>query len=78
MAHITNHSSNGTFVNSKIIEGTSELAQGDEVVLLYDRIGTDSDDRRWLGQEQVVDSGGYPVLVGYRVVALGCTDATVG
>ncbi|KAJ2533112.1 hypothetical protein GGH20_000826 [Coemansia sp. RSA 1937] len=78
MAHITNHSSNGTFVNSKIIEGTLNLAQGDEIVLLYDRIGTDSDDRRWLGQEQVIDGGGYPVLVGYRVVALGCTDTTVG
>ncbi|KAJ2173114.1 hypothetical protein GGF45_004474, partial [Coemansia sp. RSA 551] len=61
-----------------IIEGTLNLAQGDEIVLLYDRIGTDSDDRRWLGQEQVIDGGGYPVLVGYRVVALGCTDTTVG
>ncbi|KAJ1794732.1 hypothetical protein LPJ67_000531 [Coemansia sp. RSA 1938] len=67
------HLSHLPFGQAKIIEGTLNLAQGDEIVLLYDRIGTDSDDRRWLGQEQVID-----VLVGYRVVALGCTDTTVG
>ncbi|KAJ2818041.1 hypothetical protein IWW50_005955 [Coemansia erecta] len=77
-AQITNRSSNGTFVNSQIIESTVDLAQGDEVVLLYDRISTDSESRQWLGQEQVVDRCGYPVLVGYRVAALGRTVAMAG
>ncbi|KAJ2384338.1 hypothetical protein H4S02_004863, partial [Coemansia sp. RSA 2611] len=59
-AWITNHSSNGTFVNSKRIEETAELAQDDEIVLLYDRIPGHTSERQWLGQETVTDRHGYP------------------
>ncbi|KAJ2888099.1 hypothetical protein GGI21_006773 [Coemansia aciculifera] len=70
-ALITNHSSNGTYVNARGIEGgTAVLNEGDQVVLLFDRIGVTSCDKTLLGQQNVVDSNGYPVLVGYQVLSL--------
>ncbi|KAJ1813644.1 serine/threonine protein kinase, partial [Coemansia sp. RSA 2598] len=66
-AQLFNKGSNGTFVNGRRIEGSALLKKGDEVVLLFDHIVSSADDKVWLGQRQVVDRHGYPVLIGYRV-----------
>ncbi|KAJ1943747.1 hypothetical protein FBU59_002813 [Linderina macrospora] len=52
--------SNGTFVNSKLVEDTVDLSEGDEIVLLYDSIDAGTTEHAWLGQDRVVDSHGYP------------------
>ncbi|KAJ2614717.1 hypothetical protein GGF44_005986, partial [Coemansia sp. RSA 1694] len=67
-ALVTNHSSNGTYVNSRRIEGTAVLNEGDQVVLLFDRIDGVLCDKTLLGQQHAVDSNGYPVLVGYQPI----------
>ncbi|KAJ2012271.1 hypothetical protein GGI06_004210 [Coemansia sp. S85] len=69
-ALLTNHSSNGTFVNSQRVKGATALSKGDSLVLLFDRIDSALCDRALLGQQLAVDNNGYPVLVGYRVIAV--------
>ncbi|KAJ2418920.1 hypothetical protein GGF41_004844 [Coemansia sp. RSA 2531] len=69
-ALLTNHSSNGTFVNSQRVEGTTALNKGDDLVLLFDRIDGTLCEKTLLGQQQAFDCNGYPVLVGYRIVSL--------
>ncbi|KAJ1880942.1 hypothetical protein LPJ71_010404, partial [Coemansia sp. S17] len=63
-ALLTNHSSNGTFVNSQRVEGTTALNKGDDLVLLFDRIDGTLCEKTLLGQQQAFDCNGYPVLVG--------------
>ncbi|KAJ2785906.1 hypothetical protein H4R18_000295 [Coemansia javaensis] len=65
--------SNGTFVNSRRVEGTVVLGVGDELVLLYGHIPPLSDGLLEPRPERATDRSGYPVLVGYRVVELAQT-----
>lgn len=69
---LRNHSSNGTFVNCKLVEKGSYLAlkEGDEVVLLFDHINEQHNRKTLLGQHQILDSHGNPVLVGYQIIKI--------
>ncbi|KAJ1720409.1 serine/threonine protein kinase [Coemansia erecta] len=69
-AQIANKSMNGVFVNGARAE-SSALSEGDEIVLLFDRIDPLADSKMWLGQRRIVEKHGYPVLIGYRVVKTG-------
>ncbi|KAJ1964784.1 hypothetical protein GGI12_001190 [Dipsacomyces acuminosporus] len=59
-ALVRNKSTNGTFVNSKLVDETAALSEGDELVLLFDRITTHASDHTWLGQRRVFDGHGFP------------------
>ncbi|KAJ2811468.1 hypothetical protein H4S07_002042 [Coemansia furcata] len=69
-ALLTNLSSNGTYVNSQRIEGTTMLNKGDDLVLLFDRIDGALYEKTLLGQQKAIDRNGYPVLVGFRVISM--------
>ncbi|KAJ2160409.1 hypothetical protein GGF46_002299 [Coemansia sp. RSA 552] len=59
-AQIENHSANGTFVNAQRIDAPVDLEEGDDIVLLYDRLDMQARGQKLLGQTNIVDSQGHP------------------